>query len=351
TTTVPNGSVPDGTYDVADTFALARFAAGSRLTVSTGLRAETAKLHSDPKAENALTPFTVDDLRLDKRWNSLTWSAGAVLDVGAGWSLAGNVARGFRAPTFSDTLSTGVPVFASGVASVPSPNVKPERSVTYEAGPRYVSTRLNLSVTAYTNHLTDQLSSEAAGTINIPGVGVVNALRNANIATAYIRGVEVAVAFRPVPSLTIFGNMAVTRGQDTTKDVPLRFIPPANGTIGARWQNPSSRWWLEGTAMIADKLRRHAPNDEIDAGFSTDPGFGSPSATNPALPGFQINGFTVATARLGANVWTGGSQRRQRLDLTMDVNNIFNAKYREAYSQQQLYAPGFGVVIAARVGF
>jgi len=248
-------------------------------------------------------------------------------------------------------LSTGVPVFASGVASVPSPNVKPERSVTYEAGPRYVSTRLNLSVTAYTNHLTDQLSSEAAGTINIPGVGVVNALRNANIATAYIRGVEVAVAFRPVPSLTIFGNMAVTRGQDTTKDVPLRFIPPANGTIGARWQNPSSRWWLEGTAMIADKLRRHAPNDEIDAGFSTDPGFGSPSATNPALPGFQINGFTVATARLGANVWTGGSQRRQRLDLTMDVNNIFNAKYREAYSQQQLYAPGFGVVIAARVGF
>ena len=137
TTTVPNGNVPPGTYSVVDGFGMLRFSPTPRLAWSAGLRLESAKLHSDPRPEDALTPFTVATLTLDKRWNSVTWSTGAVYRIAGAWSVAGNIATGFRAPTFSDTLSTGVPVFASGVASVPSPSVDPERSITYEIGPRY----------------------------------------------------------------------------------------------------------------------------------------------------------------------------------------------------------------------
>jgi hemoglobin/transferrin/lactoferrin receptor protein len=351
TTTIPNGNVPPGSYQVFDAFALFQTELTSRLSWSAGSRFETSKLHSEPRPQDALTPFTVDDLRLDKRWSSVTWSTGAVYALAGGWSLAGNVATGFRAPTFSDTLNTGVPVFASGVASVPSPAIDPERSLTFEAGPRFASATLNLSLTAYSTQLTDLLNSTAAGTIDIPGVGIVNALKNANIASAHVRGLEAAVAYRLRRSLTVRANATVTRGQNTFTDKPLRFIPPANGMVSATYDHQSGRWWIEGSTVFADRLRRHAPEDELDAGFSTDPGFGSPSATNPPLPGFVIPGFTVANLRAGATVWRDQQGGRRRLEITVDVNNLFDRRYREAYSQQQLYAPARGAVIGATVRF
>jgi outer membrane receptor protein involved in Fe transport len=158
------------------------------------------------------------------------------------------------------------------------------------------------------------------------------------------------VAFRVTSQLTALANVTVTRGQDTLANVPLRFIPPANGLVGVLWERPARGAWLEANARVADRLRRHAPQDELDAGFSTDPGFGSPSATNPALPGFQIPGWTMVTVRGGITVWQAAADRT-RIEATLDVNNVFNAQYREAYSQQQLYAPSAGVVAGLRVRF
>jgi len=59
----------------------------------------------------------------------------------------------------------------------------------------------------------------------------------------------------------------------------------------------------------------------------------------------------AANLRGGATVWKGGPSARQRVELTVDLNNLFNAQYREAYSQQQLYAPGRGAILAARVRY
>jgi outer membrane receptor protein involved in Fe transport len=235
------------------------------------------------------------------------------------------------------------------VASVPSPSVKPERSITYEAGPRYVSRNLHFSLTAYSNQLTDLLAQTPAGTIDLPGVGVVNALANANIATAYVRGVEAALAYRFYGPWTLFGNATYTRGQNTRRNVPLRFIPPLYGVAGLRWARPQSRWWAETTTMLADRLRKHAPEDEIDAGFSRDPGFGSPGPTNPPLrSNFAIPGYAVVHLRVGVSIW---KDRRRTLDIFTDLNNLFNVRYREAYAQQQLLAPGFGAVIGGRFQF
>jgi outer membrane receptor protein involved in Fe transport len=346
---LPNGNIPAGDYKVFDAFALTVLRPAARLTVSLGTRLESSGLHSRPRPQDAVAPFTIDSLRLDKRWNSLTWNAGVVYGIKGGLSLATNVAAGFRAPTFSDTLSTGVPVFASGVASVPSPSVKPERSITYEAGPRYVSRNLHFSLTAYSNQLTDLLAQTPAGTIDLPGVGVVNALANANIATAYVRGVEAALAYRFYGPWTLFGNATYTRGQNTRRNVPLRFIPPLYGVVGLRWARPQSRWWAETTTMLADRLRKHAPEDEIDAGFSRDPGFGSPGPTNPPLrSNFSIPGYAVVHLRVGVSIW---KDRRRTLDIFTDLNNLFNVRYREAYAQQQLLAPGFGAVIGGRFQF
>jgi hemoglobin/transferrin/lactoferrin receptor protein len=319
------------------------------LRLTAGARLESIHLLSFPRPQDALTPFTVDDLRMDKRWNAFTWSTGAVWGLSDAWSVAGSIAAGFRAPSFSDTLSTGVPVFASGVASVPSPKVGPERNISYEIGPRYASRRFNLMVTAYTNQLTDLVTSAPAGTIAIPGVGVVIAQQNFNSATGYVRGVEGGLAWRLGGPWIYFVNGTFTRGIDSTRNVRLRFIPPVFGTSGLRYSRANSRWWGEVALYMADRLRSHAPQDETDGGFSMDPGFGSPSATNPAWrPGFQIPGFATVTLRGSVDLLKND---QRTLSLYANLNNAANHGYRDAYAQQQLQAPGAGLVGGLRFRF
>lgn len=348
-TTIPNGNVPIGNYNVFDAFGIGTLHVSRRLRLSAGGRLESIHMLSFPRPQDALTPFTVDDLKFDKRWNALTWSTGAVFGLTDSWSIAANASAGFRAPSFSDTLSTGVPVFASGVASVPSPKVGPERNITYEIGPRYASRRFNLMLTAYTNQLTDLVTSAPSGTINIPGVGVVIAQQNFNSATGYIRGVEGAMAWRVAGPWIWFANSTFTRGMDTTRNVRLRFIPPVFGTSGLRYSRANSRWWGEAALYMADRLRSHAPQDETDGGFSRDPGFGSPSATNPAFrPGYQMPGFATVTLRGSVDILRSD---RRTISFYANLNNAMNHGYRDAYAQQQLEAPGVGLVGGVRMRF
>jgi outer membrane receptor protein involved in Fe transport len=344
----PNGNVPPGTYSVFDGFVLNRWQI-HRLALTLGGRIESINLHSYPLPEDALAPFTVADLTLNERWNPLTGSVGAVYHLFSSFSLTGSIASSFRSPSFSDALSTGVPVFSSAVATVPSPGVKPEKSIAYEVGGRWSSPHLNLNLTGYVTALRDVIVAQPTGTINIPGVGVVIADSNTNSDTGYVRGIEMATAIHINRQWNLIGNLTTTRGLDTFLHVPLRFITPTNGLTGVSWNSPSQRFWSEATVAMFDRLRHSAPGDQTDAGFSKDPGFGSPSATNPAYrPGYQIPGYGVATLRIGAKLF---DNEKRRFDLTLDLNNVLNQRYREAYSQQELLAPGFGAVMGGKWTF
>lgn len=351
-TTEPPGNTPDGTYDVFDTFATLTYRPIERLILSAGGRFENSHIDSNPVASDVIpgAGYTLADLQLDKSWNSVTWNLGAVLDPDEKLSWAANVGTGFRAPTFSDVLGAGAPVFSTRIASLPSPQVDPERSITFEAGPRYHSEKVNASLTGYYTHLSDLVVSTVSGTVVIPGQGTFDASRKSNNGEGYITGVEMALSYEFADNWTFFGNGTYTYGKNTVTGKPLRFIPPLNGTVGVRYTSPSGRWWAEAVEVMAAALDRHSPDDEQDAGFSTDPGLGSPNTTtNPPLRrDYSIPGFAVTHLRGGVKVW---DTQESTLDLTLDVNNVLNKSYREAYSQQQREAPGFGVVVGARLGF
>lgn len=348
----PPGNTPDGTYDVLSTFATAEFRPTDSLLFTAGLRYENTSLNSNPTALDVIPDagYSVKDLALDETWNSVTWNVGSVLNLNKEWDLVANVGSGFRAPTFSDLLSTGTPVFSSRTASLPTPSLDPEKSITYELGTRVHTRTFAGSLTGYYTQLSDIVSQSPSGTVTIPGQGDFIATRNSNSTKGYVTGAELALAWQFSRQWSFFANSTYTYGQDETADVPLRFIPPLNGTFGIRFESASGRWWAEVVECWAARLNRHAPNDELDAGFSRDPALGSPNSTdNPPLTSkFDIPGFWVTNVRGGVKVWEQGLSS---LSLTLGLNNIFNTSYREAYAQQQLEAPGFGVVVGARLTF
>jgi hemoglobin/transferrin/lactoferrin receptor protein len=294
--------------------------------------------------------YSIQDLMIDESWLSETLSLGAIYSFNSDWDLAADIASGFRAPTFSDVLSTGTPVFSTKVASVPNASVGPERSVTYELGPRYHTKKWSISLTGYWTELTDVVRAIPNGTVTIPGQGVFTAQRNTNAGQGYVRGIEFASAFKPSYDWTIFSNATYTESWDRNYNEYYRFIPPINGSIGARYEARSGRWWAEGVEVLVDRLRHHSPIDETDSGFSNDPGYGSPGPTNPPINSdFQIPGYALTNLRAGMTVWRDMQERVGELNLTID--NLLNASYREAYSQQQLVAPGINFIFGGRLKF
>ena len=103
--------------------------------------------------------------------------------------------------------------------------------------------------------------------MTIPGQGTFVATHNANAESGYVAGVELAASYKPFPDWTIYGNATYTYGQDTSDDVPLRFIPPLNGMLGLRYESPTGRWWAEAEEVLVATFSRPAPLDELDAGF------------------------------------------------------------------------------------
>jgi hemoglobin/transferrin/lactoferrin receptor protein len=350
--TEPAGNTPDGDYDVFSAFLSSEYRPFERLLLTAGVRYENTHLQSNPEALDVIpnAGYGLDLLEVDERWNSVVWNVGSIFSITKEWDLVANIGTAFRAPTYSDLLSAGTPVFSSRIASIPSPDLDPEKSITYELGTRVHSEKFTGTLNGYYTQLNDLIVQNESGTVEIPGQGTFIATRKGNSGEGYIAGVELALAYKPTPDWTFFANANYTYGQDEVANDPLRFIPPFNGVIGIRYEAPSRRWWVELTETWATRLTRHAPDDEQDAGFSRDPAFGSPNDTdNPPLrDNYDIPGFWITNLRGGIRVWERGDRS---LDVTLSLNNVFNTSYREAYSQQQKVAPGFGAVIGARLTF
>ncbi|WP_395746938.1 TonB-dependent receptor plug domain-containing protein [Prosthecobacter sp.] len=351
TVSQPAGITPDGTYAVFDTFVTLDFKPTDKLLMNVGARYENTHLHSNPELMDVIpgAGYTLSDLMANKYWNAVTWNVGAVYQATKSFDLVANVATGYRTPTYSDLLSAGTPVFSSLTASLPSTTINPERSITYELAARVHTEKFKGSITGYLTKLSDIITSTTSGTVVIGGV-TYTATRNANSAKGYITGVELALNYDLDQHFSVFNNTTWTYGQNQSQNVPLRFIPPLYGNFGIRFESDEKRYWVELSELWAGPLIRHNPSDEIDAGFSVDPAYGSPNTTNnPAInSNFQISGFFVTNIRAGVKVWERGSNS---FTLTLNLNNVFDTKYRQAYSQQQRQAAGFNVVVGGRLTF
>ncbi len=246
-------------------------------------------------------------------------------------SILVNVDQGFRAPNLDDLTSrqqTG-PGF-----QFENPELRPERSTSFELGGRLRLPFLVLDAWAFATLLEDTIVRTPRRTDDCPphtpqcqASRTQISLSNApGLATIF--GVEGGLTLLLPEGVTARATVAYAWGEspDPASDdrVPLSRVPPLNGTLEARWRHAETGVYAGAALRWATTQDRLAPSDASDARI---PAGGTPG---------------WATVDL-----SGGVRVDQRVLVGVVVENLFDVAYRVHGSS--INAPGIGVMATASV--
>ena len=259
-------SVPDGTFGSYAAFGQSEWYLGSRWTASVGgrfthYRYRTEVGHRAGTAGTASERFfpaiKVDD-------GALCGSLGLVFSPIKDLHLTANVANGYRQPNAQD-------LFFNGPASVGTvlgnPDLKPEKSVSYDLGLRWGPGSFgfagNLFYSTY-DDLIDAIDVTPSGT----PPGAPRTYQYVNVTEARIWGGDLEAEYRFLRRFQARIGMAGQIGDITNADAilqlygvvqdqaPLPSIPPYKGTAALRWRDASGRFWVEPSARWSWRTNR-----------------------------------------------------------------------------------------------
>ncbi|MCA6378897.1 MAG: TonB-dependent receptor [Cytophagales bacterium] len=256
---------------------------------------------------NNVTVSVVDNVFGNQQINPSAWvgNAGVMYKINSNWRMIGSVNTGFRAPNVDDMSKFGT--LEANVFEIPSGSLSPERSLNVESGFKYSSAKLSWTITAYQTKLTDLIDRVTAsynGSTTFDGRTVY---QKQNLGEALVKGVEADIEALVVKSLTVFGNVTYTHGENVTKKEPMRRIPPVFGRVGFRYTHPSGVW-IRTEWAIARKQDRLAAGDKSDVRIKI-------RLIDEAMPAWDI-----------VNLYAGYSFKF--VSVQISAQNIFDKAYR-----------------------
>ena len=187
------------------------------------------------------------------------WSPklGAVVKLGD-VRLFGNYARGFRAPTPSQ-VNNFFENLVFGYSSLANPDLGPETSGSFEAGMRYATDDISLSLTAFTADYSDFISQEQVSGSFTPSDPAHYQFINLDNVT--VKGVEAKASYEADNGFR--ARFAIAFADGTVKSlndppVPLSTIDPLNAILGVGYRQPSGAF---GGEMIVSYNARKEANE------------------------------------------------------------------------------------------
>lgn len=301
---VPNGA----TYDNLGVFVQDEIKLTDRANMILGGR------YSQFSAEGQLDHPTEGKKSLALETDQFTGSLQGIYSLTQQLNFVAGISQGFRAPNMEDFFGR-----VDFNTEIPNTNLKPEESVNYEVGLKYFDTStfadLHYFYADYEN-LIDRV--DALNSLGQP----VKQRRNVNQAT--IEGVEGGMHHEFTENWRVGATFAWTQGRDD-KDIPLRRIPPLNGSVQLRYSH-SPKLWVELDSLIADK------QDDLSNGDKTD----------LRIPKGGTPGYVVFSLK-------SGFKRTKNETLSLTFENLFDQQYKSHGSG--IYAAGRSVVASYSVKF
>ena len=267
-----------------------------------------------------------DTFLIDTPRRALTGSAFGLFRVTSAIEIVGGVAQGFRAPNMNDLTILGP---RQGGYEVPNAGLDAETSQNLEIGARARNLRGWGGATYFLSDIEGLIQREA-GTFegksfrdaNLNGVrdtGEPLVFQRQNTGSGRIQGAELEGQLRLADRWTLAGTLTHTFGEDTTKNQPLRRIPPTYGTLRLAWTS-GGRVWADGYSTFATRQTRLSPDDLVDS----------------RIPAGGTPGFVTLHAR-------GGLQLTPAIDFTLGVENLTDLRYRTHGSGVDM--PGRNLVV------
>ncbi len=315
----------DSTYDLLGVYAQYRWnpiATLPKLQTTVGLRYTYADAQLGKNWDSASSR----DISADKSWSNWVFSARALYSMSDMWNIYSGVSQGVRAPNLNDL--SGNLTTRSGLTSLGSLDLEPEKFTTYEIGTRYHTDSMRLSVSAYLTDIERVI-------IGVPASAGSGTDITTNGQSGQIVGVELQGGWDISDQWTISAQAswqegdtrsAVFIGGPESEDYISR-LAPLMGSLSLKWTHPGKKFWIESrvtAAATADKLsaRDRGDSQRIPTG-------GTPS-------------YVVASLYAG---W----QATDTLRLTLGLENLTDEDYRIHGSGQN--EQGFNVIMGAKLEF
>lgn len=228
--------------------------AGGAVTLYPALRFDFYDL--DPTDDPLLPNFAATG----QDGSKLSPKFGAVVKLGEDVRLFGNYARGFRAPTPSQ-VNNFFENLAFGYTSAANPDLRPETSESFEAGIRYVTDDIKLTLTAYTAYydgFIEQISTSGTGTPTDPSV-----FQFVNFDSVKVQGLEAKASYGAENGFRARFAIAYADGEKTSPDgdaSSLDSIDPLNAILGVGYRDPGGAF---GGEMIVSYNARKEANETV----------------------------------------------------------------------------------------
>jgi hemoglobin/transferrin/lactoferrin receptor protein len=273
-TTLPNQSFPDSNYRLLGAFVQDEITYGD-WRVAPALRFDHFEVDPDIgnplyTRTNSVPPTRLSDQAVSPRLG-LVWQALPQLAPYA------QLAQGFRAPT-PWQINGGVTNLGANppYRSIGNPDLKPERSNSFELGLRARQGSLRGSIALFKSRYEDFIIANADVTRSTqvpldPGMPAnTRTFQSINAARAEISGVELMAGWDFAPGWTLEARYAHARGDQWAQDgttSPLPTIEPDKGTLALRYDRPGA---YGGELLITgqeSQRRPYADNLYIPEGY------------------------------------------------------------------------------------
>lgn len=209
----------------------------NKLTFNDGARIGFSKLESNIKNNSFYNLPVTDVVQKNKVPSGFV---GVVYNPLKNIKTSFQVSTGYRIPNVDDLSK----IFesAKGIVIIPNPDLKPEYTISNEAGISYKpskNVRIEVAIwhTDYFNAIiTDAVRLNGKDSINYAGT-MSKIFANKNAGKAYIQGFSLAVNVNFLKDAQAYGNLCYTKGRvtNTGTEQPLDHILPVIANAGVSW--------------------------------------------------------------------------------------------------------------------
>jgi len=325
-TRYPDG---DNTMALVGLYAGHLWKIGGKTNITDGLRIGYSRLHSTI-LDTTFFRFPFNEIQQ----NTPTYSGnlGIIHNVSDKLKISGLVSSAFRVPNVDDLAK----IFESqaGDLIVPNPNLKPEKSLSYEIGVNaIIGNLLRWDNNLYYTNFIDAIQTEAftyngLDSINYEG-SMSRVLAAQNLGKAYIYGFSSAIKTTPIHNISLSASANYTYGRLKTPDgeAPLDHISPLMARMSVLFEK--DEFFAEGYALYngQKKLEDYSDSGEDNLNYATAEGM-------PAW--YTLN------LRAGYSFENG-------LAIQGGIENILDTEYRVFASG--LSAPGRNLYLSVGLNF